>query len=376
MKLAIIRTANGPLDINKYNIQEIGLAKALIKRGISVDIYSTYKGISGFSNIEKFDGNELNLIEIKGFAFKQITYYPSLFKKVFSKEYDLIQIHDDSQLMNPFLVSKAKKKGIKTVLYQGMYKDYKGLGFVYQTLFNSLLYQKLKINSDVVFAKTTLAQKYLNNKGIKNTNLLPVGLDLKPQAQNFSKRNELLNFKSQFNHLLLYVGVLEPRRDVVFLLKILKHLKEKKTDLSVGMVIVGNGPDKEKIKKIIIEFNLSEYVLYFESIPNSEMSYIYKQCDLFLLPSAYEIYGMVVLESLYNGIPVLSSRVAGPIDMLKQDFLGKVIEINFDNWLEYIYKFLNSDFVIKAKYSKSRESYILNNFTWDNLAKTYIDKIT
>lgn len=375
MKLAIIRTANGPLKLNKYNIQEIGLAKALLKKGISVDLYSTFIGIEKEQIYSSHNECSLKLIPIKGVAYKQITYYPGLLNKFIKGDYNLVQVHDDSQLMNSFILSLAKKKGIKTILYQGMYKNYTGFGGVYQRICEFLFLNKLKNSADIVFSKTTKARDYLIAKGFKNIDLLPVGLDFKDSAIKFSKEQEVKNFKNKFKHILLYIGVLEKRRNVLFLLNILNEIVKGKNNLECGLIIVGNGPDQFKIKSLIINLGLVDNVLYFDSIPNNEMSYIYKNCDLFLLPSYYEIYGMVVLEALYNGLPVLASEVAGPIDVLKLDFLGKPMEMVKEDWITYICNILESKYSIDKSYMIKRTNYVKNNYTWENLSEIYLNKV-
>ena len=375
MKLAIVRTANGALDTKKYNVQEIGLGKALLQKGVSVDVYSTFKDISEVLVYDTHEKEELKLIPIKGFAVKQVTYYPRLIEQVLSQNYDLIQVQDDSQLMNPFLHKAAKEKGIKTIVYQGMYENYKGLGAFYQKIYDFFLIDMLRKNSDVVFAKTTFAKNYLLEKSFKDIELLPVGLDFKTSAPFLSKEKRFLSFKENFKHMMLYVGVFEPRRDVVFLLELLKELKQKEPQRSVGLVLVGKGSDGIKIDAAIKKMGLMDHVLSFEAIPNNEMSFIYKGCDLFLLPSKYEIYGMVVLEALFNGMPVLSSKVAGPADVLKYDFLGTTLKMNKIDWFTYICKSLDSEFLQNSKYMKQRTEYIMKNFSWDNLADIYMDRI-
>ena len=372
MNLAIVRTANGALDIRGYNVQEIGLAKGLIKLGFNVDLYSTFKDITAEKTLLKQGDFSINLIPIKGMAFKQVTFYPGLLKRLSCKNYDVVQIHDDSQLMGPIIAAKAKKRGIKTVLYQGMYTNYRGAGRIYQSLFDRLLKKKLQNNIDVIFAKTTKAKQYLEKKGFAGISLLPVGLDFKEQYA-YADQASLDHFTKAFDNTFLYLGKLEPRRDLTFVLNVFKELVHSKNK-NLGFVIVGKGPDALKLRQLVNVYDLKDRVLFIEHVANNQIAQIYKSCDLFILPSHYEIYGMVVLEALHNGLPVVSTKTAGPIDILKEDYLGSLVDFNLEKWVISLSDLLESNFLTKV-YALRREQFIVNNYNWDKIAKNYFENL-
>ncbi|RKD91983.1 glycosyltransferase family 4 protein [Mangrovibacterium diazotrophicum] len=373
MRIAIVRTANGALNPNKYNIQEIGLGKGLVQQGHSVDLYSSFIGISQPTIHFQNSNSTLLLIPIKGIAFKQISYYRGLITQMLKGQYDLIQVHEDSQLMTAIILKAAKKAGIKTVLYQGMYENYTGLGVIYQKTLDFLFKRTTQRNADFVYAKTNAAKAYLENKTYRDVQIQPIGLDIKDKTDPFERLESLNEFKDRFDHLLLYVGVLEPRREVNLVLQSLKVLISKKNK-NIGFVIVGKGPDKRTIEREIKELALERNVYWIESVPNEQIGSIYQACDLFLLPSHYEIYGMVVMEALYNGIPVVSSPTAGPIDILTEEFLGATAPLKIALWSETINHYLNS--IFNSKESKQqRKDYILKRFSWNQLAQEYLRKL-
>ncbi|MFI8380438.1 glycosyltransferase family 4 protein [Leeuwenhoekiella sp. NPDC079379] len=372
MYLAIVRTANGPLDTNGYNIQEIGLATGLLKLGYNVDIYSTFKDITDEKIIVTLKDFRIKLIPIKGFALKQVTYYQGLTKFILSQNYQVLQIHDDSQLMGPFIAAQAKKHGLKTVLYQGMYTNYSGLGKIYQTLFDWFLKRKLQKNIDVIFAKTTKAKEYLENKGFTDITILPVGLDFKKQNP-YIDQAQLDSFTTKFETTFLYIGKLEPRRDLTFVINVFRELIHSKNK-NLGFVIVGKGPDEFKLRELVSTYNLKDRVLFIEQIANNEIAHVYKSCDLFILPSNYEIYGMVVLEALYYGIPVVSTKTAGPLDILKEDYLGCLLDFNTQTWLTSLTALVASN-LLTEEYALQRKQYVVNNYSWDIIAKSYIKEL-
>jgi glycosyltransferase involved in cell wall biosynthesis len=368
MKLAIIRTSYNPIDVQSYNVQEIGLAKGLLNYGISTDFYSMFKDIRERRTIVTHGVYEINLIPIKGLTlFGRITYFPKLIGLIIRNCYDVVQAHEDSQLMTPLILKACHKHKIKTVLYQGMYTDYKGFNYVYQYLLYFLFKKTMQKYTDIILAKTTLAKQYLEKKGYKNISVLPIGLDYEKEQTSYHSYNDLEYFKSQYDKLLLYIGKIEKRRNPFFLIDILSHL-----DDNIGMIIVGNGPLYFQIMEYARKENVSNRLFLIKSIPNNEIHNIYKICDVFLLPTNYEIYGMVVLESLFNGLPVIATQEAGPLSILTDDQFGVCLPPDLDMWINEILKYLNNE---KKRFSYYRTKHIKDSYNWNTIAAKYYKAI-
>lgn len=371
MKIAIVRTTNGPLDINKYNIQEIGLARVLVKKGYSVHIYSLFKGLDKELVLERYGKYEIVLIPIKGILFRQVTFFPGLVSKLKKVEYDFVQVQESTQLMSPYIASSVKKMGGKAVLYQGMYKSYTGFGAIFEKILDFIFLNKMIRAFDLVFAKTREAKIFLEKKGYGKVDLLPVGLDFPDKDDNeIMNRGSIYEFKEAHEHTFIYIGKLEERRNPYFLLNVLNELiKEKK--LSVGLIIIGSGPKKGDTEKQIQKLGLESNIVMINSVPNTEIHGYLQNCDLFLLPSDYEIFGMVVLESLYNGTPVISSETAGPSDIIRKNYLGMCLRLDQSLWVKEITKFINTDFYRTSSYNDMRKIFIETEYNWEKCSETF-----
>jgi glycosyltransferase involved in cell wall biosynthesis len=370
MKLAIIRTSYSALNTKSYNVQEIGLAKGLLNQNISTDIYSRFQDVT--EEMIFLTRNECNirLIPIVGFSlFGRITYFPKLIKRLKKEKYEFVQVHEDSEFMVPFILKACKKQNIKTILYQGMYANYKGGKQLYNLLIDSAFKNIIQKNCDIIISKTELAGKYLTEKGYKEVNVLPIGLDFEFNLSTYSKKNKLLKFKSGFENILLYVGKIERRRNPFFLVELLVKLREK--EKNVGLVIVGDGP----LKKLMIEYakkkRVKDFIFFIKSVPNNEIHDIYKNSEIVLLPSNYEIYGMVILESLLNGIPVIATPQAGPLSILQNKKLGICLPLVIDKWINSIENYLEKENSYEDKLF--RKEFIINNYDWNIIAQRYIN---
>ena len=94
--------------------------------------------------------------------------------------------------------------------------------------------------------------------------------------------------------------------------------------------------------------------------------------DIFLLPTYYDIYGMVLLEAMYYGISIITSDCGGAEMMIDSEKNGMVIN-SFDEkeWGECIIKLLaNSQ--LRKKIGKNATKKIIEEYTWDKLGEKFI----
>ena len=120
IKVLIIRPFPDVLDVNTYNVQEIGLAKALAFKGLDCGII-LYNG-KNTNRIEtyKFDRDgsyySFKIYWLKGISFFKNGFMPSAFEII--EKYDVIQVHEYDQIFSWMIYSKLKKP---TVIYHGPY---------------------------------------------------------------------------------------------------------------------------------------------------------------------------------------------------------------------------------------------------------------
>jgi|GEM_PF-1322687 len=367
IKIAFVRTASNHLTFGSYNIQEIGLAKALMKYCFSIDIYANFTNVSKITTLCCDNDAEIKLIPLKGFRiYKEIMYYPSLKSDLCSNNYDIVQLLDDSQMMLPYLFVSLKRCNINTILWQGMYRNFPGrAASVLQSVYDFFSKKIINNYADTKIAKTEGAKSYLLSKEYSNIKVLPVGLDDISYCDSNKYGAIVEEFSSKFNKTLLYIGAIEPRRDVCFILDVLYDLSRK----DFGLIIVGKGPDVQKLKDHIELFSLQDNVLYIEQVDNTSISSLYKFSDIFLLPTKYEIYGMVLMEALKFGIPVISTPEAGPLSIIQEDYLGCCLPMDKSQWVDKIL-YYTSNFNTN-EYCMSRNEYVKINYNWSKIGDDY-----
>lgn len=98
----------------------------------------------------------------------------------------------------------------------------------------------------------------------------------------------------------IYVGRLSKEKNIEFIINIFNNLP------NLELNIVGYGPQENILKSIS-----NKNIIYHGAINNKELTSYYQKCDVFILPSIKEPWGLVVEEALNNGLPVLLSNKVG-----------------------------------------------------------------
>ena len=123
---------------------------------------------------------------------------------------------------------------------------------------------------------------------------------------------------------LITVGRLEVAKDYPTLLKAFKRVKDTLEDAK--LIIIGDGPDKESLIRLSKDLGL-EHDVSFLGFIDKPYSYI-KQAHVFILSSAWEGFGNVLVEALAVGTPVVSTDCpSGPSEILKEGEFGRLVPV-------------------------------------------------
>jgi len=121
-----------------------------------------------------------------------------------------------------------------------------------------------------------------------------------------NKKNEIIK--------VLYSGRLDPEKDIPTLVKAFAILEAKNAELN----IIGKGLDQERIEQLVKKLNISKKVHLLGRVSEKVLIENYQNSDIFVLPSVAELEGMVVLEAMACGNPII---VSDSKDSASKDFV-------------------------------------------------------
>lgn len=369
MKILIVRTFPDILQIDNYNVQEIGLARALALRGHCCDIVLFYGKNRDKTETYRFteDGKEytFQIFWLRGYSFFKNGFMPSV--KRLLPQYDVIQVHEYDQIMSWQLYTRQKKP---TVLYHGPYYHSYAKGYNLKCkIFDMLFLWQRRYQHVLAMTKSDLAADFLRKKGFKQ--VIPVGVGI--NLDNFGNKKEIshCNNKNDDTFRMLYVGKIEERRNVYFLVEIFRKLKEKYKNIE--LIIVGDGTKdyKEKFLEGIKQELDSGSITYKEKLKQEELPEIYAVSDIFLFTSSYDIFGMVLLEAMFYALPVVSTVNGGSSMLIENDVNGYVLtDFELDHWIQKIEMLIqNKD--KREMLGKAAKETIINGYTWERMAEKF-----
>lgn len=359
MKILLIRVYPGKVDLDGYNHQEIGLARALVKKGHECGIVYYTEKDSYNQLLEK----NITIHWIKGGIYfsDYVKFNINEIVKI-SNKYDLIQLSEYNQLFT-YLFQKVVKSN-RIIIYHGPYKSdlIRRKVKIQNILFDLFFLNYYRKNQPRILCKSIIAEKELNKKGLNNTVMIGVGLD--PKWEFCKKENR--------SYKILYIGSVNIRRDLLFGLKVFKELTDRGFDYK--FVVVGKG-DKDyvdKCKNYIQNHGMSNLIEWNEYVKQDNLGEIYKDADLFIFPTKYEIFGMVMLEAMYFGLPVVTTYNGGSSSLIENGVNGFIIDrFSINDWADVIAGVLMNDSYYR-KVSDNAHETIVSKFTWDKISEKYL----
>jgi 1,2-diacylglycerol 3-alpha-glucosyltransferase len=178
---------------------------------------------------------------------------------------------------------------------------------------------------DALIAPTKRVKRELTSYNItKPIYVLPNGIrtqDYKNIKPGFLRKKAHI---AKGTKVLLYVGRLGEEKSVDFLIRSFQliHAKDPKT----ALVLLGTGPDKDKLKDIAKRLDIAQAVYFVGTVRHSNIPKVYADADLFVFASQTETQGMVILEAFASGVPVVAVKDEAFSGVIEDDKNGYLVE--------------------------------------------------
>jgi len=126
---------------------------------------------------------------------------------------------------------------------------------------------------------------------------------------------------------LLYAGRFDPKKGLGVLLEAMHLLHQQRQDVTLKLVGGSRmGGNDKAFRQQAAELGLTDHIEFAEAVPWAQMPQVMAAADLFVLPSFYDSFGIVLIEAMACGIPVVSTRCGGPEDIV-DDSVGLLAKV-------------------------------------------------
>ena len=170
---------------------------------------------------------------------------------------------------------------------------------------------------------------------------------------------------------MLFVGRFVPRKGIEVLIRAFDMVRDR---LECKLVIVGGGPLEEDLRKLASGMKHSGDIEFAIRIPEKELDRRYREASVFVLPAVFDEYGdteglgMVLIEALFRGTPVIGSRAGGIVDIVKDGETGLAVEPGDPEELADAIEIMLRDRELAAKLAEGGLRHVRENFSWNSVA--------
>lgn len=306
--------AHGGTEIAAYN-----LALNIAKRH-EVDVFTT--SMTSKDSIDKLDNiNIYRYGNIITYSSTNLTY--GMFNKPLSHQIDIAHAHFNVPYSEYSALRYAKKKNVPLVITYHNDAQESGGSFIRNMvtkIYNKTIVKKALRGADIIIATS---EAYINESILlgdyrEKIEVIPNGINLE-EFQNLLSTSECrskldlpLNKK-----IILFFGNIVVYKGPHILLKAISILKSQTDDFIV--VFAGRGPIYDELVKMAKKLGIEENILFTGYVEDELKPLYFKSADIFCLPSinTAEAFGIVNLEAMACGVPIVSTRLGGIPDVVE-----------------------------------------------------------
>ncbi len=218
-------------------------------------------------------------------------------------------------------------------------------------------------NADINLVTSQTIKEELGSEGIERLSVIPRGVDVDnrhPKFKDATMRDRLTNGEPG-NKLLVFIGRLAVEKEIHKLIPML----EKRSDISLA--IIGDGPSRSDLEKV---FEGTKTV-FTGFLHGEELSRAYASSDAFIFPSISETLGLVILEGMASGLPIIAAKSGPTMEQVSHEVNGMLYENeDLDSLLDAVEVIDDEEKFNNIKEEARKEAL---KFSWDNASKRLLD---
>lgn len=198
--------------------------------------------------------------------------------------------------------------------------------------------------------------------------LIPMGINIKEYKDAASSKDIVKKYTLN-SFTVLFVGRFSEEKGIIYLCKALKKLKASGAEFEA--ILIGDGPKKEEIVKFIDNSGLTDSVHITGWVKHDNLPKYYKVADVLVGPSLLEALGIVFLEALASGVPIIATKVGGIRDVLIDEFNGLSVKTGSSEDIFEKLDRLTKDGKLLNEFKSNATKSVSEEYSWDTIAVKY-----
>ena len=331
MKIAFFTNCYKPL-INGVVSSIVSLKESFEKKGHETFIFAP--------RVESYQDEEANIFRYHSINLTHRVKYPVAIplslragQAITAFKPDIIHLHHPFVLSLPAIMYAAKLKIPKVLTIHTQYERYAYYVSPIPHVITNEAIRRIIFNlSDKVDIITTPSQSMKdligNYKIKKEVAVIPNAIDIDLFREKDEQEIALLRKELQISPddiVILYLGRVSLEKNIDKIIKALAIVRDKKID-NFKFIVVGDGTAVKQLNSLADSLGLTEKVKFVGAIEREKVRHYYQIGDIFSFSSTSETFGMVIIEALASGLPVLAVKAPGAVDIITDGLDGILVE--------------------------------------------------
>lgn len=305
-------------------------AELMIDKGFDVEILTMSRPNGENIRDEKHGNLVIHRFEKDNWAF----FCLRLFSHMLRNDYSLIHLHSVQWFVDffPWVVARIRKTPMiftshRHDLLEPLLESGSKLSLVRRVELRNMF--MIPDSPTCVFVAFTESQANSYRKlGVRNVRVIPHGIDPAPFEVQIDAGTREKYALGKFN--ILCVGTIEPRKGQLLLVKSMPNILRKHPDTK--LILLGRTYAEyqrkyyQDLKTLVNDMNLSKDVMFLEDVPRRDLVQLYLASSVFVLPTEAEMFGLVFLEAMASGLPVVSTDKPHIREILGNGEAGILVE--------------------------------------------------
>jgi glycosyltransferase involved in cell wall biosynthesis len=270
---------------------------------------------------------------------------PGLLRKLMAMEADVVDFH--YRWAPSYAKATRRYPGRKVFTYHNTFGE--GIGLMHPfSVLNDILWRRNLRECDRIVCVSEFVKRDLAKRGFDRAKLTAV-----PNGIEMPERSD-----GQEGDFILFVGRLVATKGLAYLIQAMRQVDSK-------LIICGEGPELNHLKRLIARYQLEQKVVLAGRVTQDHRDRLMSTCKMFVMPSVFESYGIAVAEAMSYGRPIVASYVGGLPEVVQdaglffrpKDAKGMAVQIN---------QLLHDPAQRMTLGRKARE--LARAYSWDNVA--------
>ena len=291
---------------------------------------------------------------------------------------DIVEFHSDAECYE--YLKKRKEHSAKTVLF--LHSD--GIPFAmylvyYPCLKDSRYYKKewrkiewtIENVDKIVFIAQKGQDNFLKlfpNIDPSKTFVMLNGIDDLTEPQ-MKEVEEVRNREFKFKYRLCCTGTINTRKGHRYIIEALHRISKNKLE-EIHVDFFGEGAQRAELEELVQQYNLEDHVKFYGSVPNEKVYLHLAEENIYILMSQNEGLPISIIEAMRAGLPIISTKVAGIPEIVKDGYNGLLLQPSTDELVPILDNLDKYDWIDMGKKSRIRFE---NELTFERMRKDFCD---